>query len=47
MPLSHTVVEVGDDFIVVRDIAKVAETRIAIYAIKSVSQIRTKMQAGQ
>ena len=47
LPLSHTVIEVGDDYVVVRDIAKVAETRIPIYAIKSVSFIRTKMQSDQ
>lgn len=43
MPLGYTVVEVGDDFIVVRDIAKVTETRIPVYAVKSVSHVRTKM----
>jgi len=43
LPLSHTVIEVGDDYLVLQDIAKVSETRIAIYSVKSVSNIRTKM----
>lgn len=43
MPLSHTVIEVGDDYLVMRDIAKVTETRIPIYAVKCVTHIRTKM----
>jgi hypothetical protein len=47
MPMGHTVIEVGDDYLVVRDIANVTETRIPIYAIKSVSQIKTKVRAGQ
>jgi hypothetical protein len=47
MPLGYTVVEIDTDYIVLRDIAKVSETRIPIYAVKSVSCIRTKIQAGQ
>ena len=47
MPLGYTVVEIDTDYIVLRDIAKVTETRIPIYAVKSVSHIRTKMQADQ
>ena len=43
LPLSHTVVEIGEDYLVMRDIANVIDTRIAIYAVKSVSHIRTKM----
>ena len=47
LPLGYSVVEIDTDYIVLRDIAKVAETHIPIYAIKSVSQIRTTIQANQ
>lgn len=39
---THTVVEVGDDFIVLRDVAEVAELRVPIYAIRAVVHIKTK-----
>ena len=47
MPLSHTVMECGDDYVVLRGFAKVTETRIPIYAVKCVTHIRTKIEAGQ
>lgn len=34
-PLGHKVMEVGPDYVTVADIAGVAETRIAIFSIKS------------
>ena len=33
--LSHKVIEIGPDYVMVEDIAGVAETRIPIYSIKS------------
>lgn len=42
VPQGHTVLEVENDYVVLRDIAKVTEIRIPIYAVKSVSLIRTK-----
>lgn len=42
VPQGHTVVEIDNDYLVLRDIAKVTETRIPIYAVKSVTLIRTK-----
>ena len=36
-PLGHKLVEVGHDYVVVRDIANVMTTRIPIYSIKSVT----------
>ena len=41
-PLGYTVVEIDNDYLAVQDIAKVTVTRVPIYAVKSVSQIRTK-----
>jgi len=38
---SHKIVEIGDNFIVVRDLAEVTETTVPIYSIKAVVKIRT------
>jgi hypothetical protein len=42
--MSHTVVEIGQDYVVLKDITEVAETRIPIYAIKAVVLLKTKMR---
>ena len=42
LPQSHKVVEVGENFIVVRDIAGVTETTVPVYAVKSIMKVRTK-----
>ena len=34
-PHSHKVIEIGSDFVVVADIAGVADTRLPVYSIKS------------
>jgi hypothetical protein len=44
VPMSHTVVEVGQDYVVMKDIAEVTETRIPIYAIKAVMLLKTKLR---
>jgi hypothetical protein len=44
VPLGHSVVEVGQDYIVLTDIAEVTETRIPIYAIKAVVPVKTKLR---
>lgn len=36
---THTVVEIGDDFIVLRDVAKVTLSRVPVYAIKAIVEI--------
>lgn len=36
---THTVVEIGDDFIVLRDVAKVTTSRVPIYAIRAIVEI--------
>jgi hypothetical protein len=41
VPLTHKVIEVEGDFIMVEDIAEVIQTRIPIYSIKSVASIKT------
>jgi hypothetical protein len=40
MPLPFTVVEVGQDYVVVRDMAGVADLNIPIYSIKAIKAIR-------
>ncbi|HVX12159.1 MAG TPA: hypothetical protein VHC22_13340 [Pirellulales bacterium] len=41
---THTVTEVGNDYIVVEDMAKVSELRIPVYAVKTVVHVRAKNQ---
>ena len=36
MVMSHKVIEIGPDFMTIEDISNVTETRIPIYAIKSI-----------
>jgi hypothetical protein len=40
LPQSHKVIEIGDNFIVVRDIAEVTETTIPIYSVKSIVKVK-------
>jgi hypothetical protein len=40
-PLGHRVMKVGEDYLVVEDLARVTETRIPIWSIKSVTIIKT------
>jgi hypothetical protein len=41
-PMTHKIVEVGDDFLVVRDEAGVTESRIPVTAVRAVIYVRTK-----
>jgi len=38
--LGHNITEVGQDFVVIRDFAKVKETRIHLFAIKAVYVVK-------
>jgi len=42
VPLTHKVVEIGDDFLVVEDIAATRETTVPIYALRSIEMVKTK-----
>lgn len=42
--LSHKVVEVGPDFVVVEDIAAFTQTRIPVYSIRAVTVTRVPMK---
>lgn len=42
VPMGHSVVEVGQDFVVLKDFADVTETRIPIYSIKAVVLVKTR-----
>jgi hypothetical protein len=42
MPLAHKVVEIGDDFVVVRDVAGVRETLIPVFSLKGIEKVTTK-----
>ncbi len=37
---SHKVIEIGDNFIVLRDVAEVTETTVPIYAVKSIVKVK-------
>lgn len=41
-PLTHKVVEVGDDFLVLRDEAGAVESRIPVTAVRAVVHVTTK-----
>jgi hypothetical protein len=41
LPQSHKVIEVGDNFIVVRDIAGISDTTIPVFSLKSIVKVRT------
>jgi len=40
VPLSHKVIEVGADYVVVEDVAGVTETRIPVYSIKAIVRLK-------
>ena len=40
--LGYTITDIGSDYIVVEDMAKVTETRIPIYSIRSIKTIKVK-----
>lgn len=42
LPMTHEVVEVSDDYIVLKDVAGLSETRIPIYAVKAVVHLKTR-----
>lgn len=41
MPQSRKVLEIGSDYIVVRDIAEVQETTVPVYSLKGIVKVRT------
>jgi hypothetical protein len=44
LPQSHKVIEIGDNFIVVRDIAEVTDTTIPIYSVKAIVKVKASKQ---
>ena len=40
LQIGHTVIEIGPDYVVVEDAAKVSETRIPVYSIKAIIKIK-------
>jgi hypothetical protein len=40
LPQSHKVVEIRDNFVVIRDIAEVTETTIPIYSVKAIVKVK-------
>ena len=43
VPLGHTVIEIAEDFVVVRDIAGVKDVVVPVFAVKAVEKVRTKL----
>jgi hypothetical protein len=44
VPLGHTVVEIGVDYVILRDIAGVKEVVVPVYSLKAVVKLRTKLE---
>lgn len=42
VPQSHTVIEIGDDFVVLEDLAEVTQTTIPVYSLKAIVRLKTK-----
>jgi hypothetical protein len=42
IPRSHTVVEIGPDFIVLEDVAAVTRTTIPVYSVKGIVRLSTR-----
>ncbi len=43
LPLTHTVVEVGEDYVVVRDLAGMTDTVVPVYSLKGIVKTKTKL----
>jgi len=43
VPLGHSVIEVGEDYVVVRDITGVKDVVVPVYAVKAIEKVRTKL----
>jgi len=44
VPLGHTVVEIGEDYVVLRDISGVKDVVVPVYSLKSVEKVRVKVE---
>jgi hypothetical protein len=44
LQLAHTVVEIGDDYVVVQDVAGVMDTLVPVYSLKGIVKTRTKVR---
>lgn len=44
LPLTHKVIEVGEDYVVVQDAAGVSDTLIPAYSLKGIVRTRTKVK---
>jgi hypothetical protein len=40
LPRAHKVIEIGDNYVVVRDIAEVTETTMPIYSVKAIVKVK-------
>jgi hypothetical protein len=40
VPLGHTVIEVGEDYVVVRDIVRVKDAVVPVYSLKAVEKVK-------
>ncbi len=44
VPLGHTVIEVGEDYVVLRDIAGVKDVVVPVFSLKAVEKVRVKLE---
>ncbi|MEZ6049074.1 MAG: hypothetical protein R3C11_26570 [Planctomycetaceae bacterium] len=44
LPTSHTVVEIGENYVVFQDVAGVTETTVPVYSVKSIEKMNLKVE---
>ena len=44
VPQSHTVIEIGEDYVVLRDIIGVKETTVPVFSLKGIEKVRLKLE---
>ena len=42
VPQSHKIIEIGEDFVVLEDVAEVTQTTIPVYSVKAVVRLNVK-----
>lgn len=42
IPQGHTVIEIGDDFVVLEDLAEVTQTTIPVYSLRAIVRLNVK-----
>ena len=46
LPLTHRVIEIGEDFVVVQDLAGVMDTMVPVYSLKGIVKSRSEVEVS-